>query len=130
MRSAWALGLACLALGLAACGTAPRDLVRAKVQQFAHATARREVGTLCVQVLAPELVARLSAAGLTCPQAMQLFVASVRNPTLSIARVTVHGQRAAAVVLSAATGQKPSLESIQLIRTSHGWRVASLAGPR
>jgi hypothetical protein len=60
---------------------------------------------------------------------MRVFVRSVKNPTLSIAKITVQGQRASAVVLAAATGQRAALTTIQLIDTKQGWRLASLASP-
>jgi hypothetical protein len=104
--------------------------VQAKVQQFARATASRDYPTLCHEVLAPSLIQRLAAANVSCPQAMRLFVGSVQNPTLSVAKVTVHGQRASAVVLAGATGQRSSLTTIELVKTKHGWRLASLASPR
>ncbi|HET9103943.1 MAG TPA: hypothetical protein VFN55_11375 [Solirubrobacteraceae bacterium] len=136
MRSARAVLTVTLAAGLAtglvACGASASagDQVRAKVRQFATATDARNVDVLCTQVLAPALVARLTAAGLSCPQAMHLFVTSVSHPTISISKVTVHGDSASAVVLAGASGQTSALESIQLVRTKAGWRLASLASPR
>lgn len=100
------------------------------MQQFARATASHDYSALCNDVLAPGLVAHLTAAGLSCQQAMRVFVSSVQNPTISISKVTVHGSSASAVVLASATGQPAAVESIQLIDTNHGWRLASLASPR
>ncbi|GAC1579421.1 MAG: hypothetical protein NVS3B18_13110 [Candidatus Dormibacteria bacterium] len=118
-------------LGVAGCGSvSAADQVRAKVHQFATATAGGDTRALCDQVLAPVLVTRLSAAGLSCLQAMKVFVSSVSHPTLSISRVTVKGATAAAIVLAAATGQTAALETVRLVRTSQGWRLASLASPR
>jgi hypothetical protein len=131
MRSARVWVLLGTAYALVGCGGAtPHDDVRAKVQQFATATAKRDVTTLCDQVLAPALVARLTAAGLTCQQAMRLFVSSVQNPTISVSRVTVRGSNASAVVLAGASGQKAALEKIELVQTKRGWRLASLASPQ
>lgn len=130
MRLARGIALVGTAYVLAGCGASAHQEVEAKVQQFAHATADRDYATLCTQVLAPELVAHLTAAGLNCRQAMKVFAASVANPTISVSRVSVDGSRASAVVLAEATGQPASVESIQLIETKHGWRLASLASPR
>jgi hypothetical protein len=129
MRPARGIVLLGAAYALAGCGASQRDEVQAKVQQFARATAAGDTATLCQEVLAPSLLQRLAGADLSCRQAMKLFVQSVRNPTVSIARISVKGDRASAVVFAAATGQKASLESIQLIDTPHGWRLASLASP-
>lgn len=119
-----------VAFALAGCGATPRQEVESKVEQFARATAVHDYGTLCGQVLAPSLIAHLAAAGLTCEQAMKVFVQSVHNPTISVSKVTITGSSASAVVLSGASGQTPALESIQLVNTSGGWRLASLAAPR
>jgi hypothetical protein len=130
MRLARGMVLAGTACALAGCGVSQRDQIQAKVEQFAHATAAKDYASLCGQVLAPELVTHLTDAGLTCEQAMRIFVQSVQNPTLSVARITVRGTSASAVVLAGATGQPASLESIRLIETKDGWRLDSLASPR
>ena len=130
MRLAGGIVLLGSAYALAGCGASAHQEVEAKLQQFAHATASRNTATLCQDVLAPALVQHLTAAGLSCRQAMKLFVDSVNNPTLSVSKVTVNGTSASAVVLTQATGQRSSLEKVQLIKTSHGWRLASLASPR
>ena len=131
MRSARALVTVAVIFGVVGCGSvSATDQVRAKVRQFAEATAARDPRVLCDQVLAPVLVSRITAAGLSCRQAMKVFVSSVSHPTLSISKVAVTGATASAVVLAAATGQTSALESVQLIRTPRGWRLVSLASPR
>ena len=118
------------AYALTGCGADAHQQVEAKVQQFAHATATGDYKTLCTQVLAPALIRHLTDAGLSCEQAMKIFVSSVSNPRISVSKVTVRGSTASAVVLATATGQPPSLESIQLVNTGAGWRLESLASPR
>jgi hypothetical protein len=131
MRLAGAVvGLVLCASALAGCGSSPREQVEAKVQQFAHATAHNEYATLCDQVLAPSLVARLTDAGVSCKQAMRIFTASVKNPTITVSRVTVKGETAFAAVVAGATGQPSSRETIRLVKTKHGWRLLSLASAR
>lgn len=62
MWLARALVVVTLVLGLAGCGSVSAvDQVRAKVRQFATATAQRDAQLLCDQVLAPALVARITA---------------------------------------------------------------------
>jgi hypothetical protein len=119
-----------VAYALAGCGGSASDQVQAKLAQFAHAVASRDTGTLCSQVLAPDLVGHLNAAGLSCHQAMRMFVNSVSDPTLSVSKVHVKGSSASAVVLARAKGQQSSLESVQLTNTKSGWRLTSLASPR
>jgi hypothetical protein len=130
MRPGRGIALLCSAYVLAGCGATAHQQVEAKVQEFARATANRNYAALCNDVLAPALVAHLTAAGLSCEQAMRVFVSSVQNPSISVSKVTVHGSSASAVVLASATGQPAAIESIELIDTKHGWRLASLASPR
>lgn len=130
MRPARAIALLGAAYVLVGCGASAKDQVQAKVEQFAHATANHDYATLCSQVLAPDLVAHLTDAGLSCEQAMKVFVQSVQNPSLSVSKVSVKGKSASAIVLASATGQKAALESIELTQTKNGWRLESLASPR
>jgi uncharacterized protein (DUF111 family) len=129
MRSS-IVGVCVMTAALAAgCGTSTREEVRAKVEQFGVSVANKDYKTLCTQVLAPSLVRRISATGLTCEQAMQVALERVHNPTLSIAKVTVHGNTASAVTLTGAKGQVGSLNAIELVQTKNGWRVSSLGSP-
>ena len=130
MRPGHALALLGVAYALTGCGASASDQVQAKLQQFAHAVAVRDTDTLCSQVLAPDLVGHLNAAGLSCHQAMKMFVQSVSDPTLSVAKVHVKGETASAQVLARAKGQPSSVESVQLTNTKNGWRLVSLASPR
>jgi hypothetical protein len=130
MRPGRAVALLGVAYALTGCGASASDQVQAKLQQFAHAVASRDIGTLCSQVLAPDLVGHLNAAGLSCQQAMRMFVNSVTDPSMSVSKVHVKGSSASAVVLARAKGQEASLESVQLTNTKGGWRLTSLASPR
>jgi hypothetical protein len=130
MKPGYALAVLGVAYALTGCGASASEQVQAKLEQFAHAVAARDTTTLCSQVLAPDLVGHLNAAGLSCEQAMKTFVQSVSNPSLSVSKVHVKGGSASAVVLARAKGQPSSLESVQLTNTRNGWRLASLASPR
>jgi hypothetical protein len=129
MRPARGIVLLGAAYALTGCGVSQHDQVEAKLQQFAHATAGHNAAELCDQVLAPALVQRLQDADLSCRQAMKLFFQSVQDPTLSVTRIVIKGKSASAVVLAGAAGQQASLETVQLVETTHGWRLASLASP-
>jgi hypothetical protein len=122
-----AIALALIALG--GCGASEQDQVRAKMREFVTATASRDYQALCGQVLAPTLLARLAAANLSCEQAMRIGLSAVQNPVLSIGRINVTGDTATAITLSGARGQEGSVDSIGLVKTAHGWRVASLGSP-
>jgi uncharacterized lipoprotein YajG len=120
-------GLAVLvACALSACGASSRAEVQAKLQQFVHATASGDYKTLCQQVLSQSLIARVAATGHTCQQAMQIFLQSVQDPTLSVGKVTVKGHNATAVTLTTARGQRATVASVKLVQTSNGWRVSAL----
>jgi hypothetical protein len=116
-------------LALAGCGTSASDAVKAKVQQFAQAARRHDYKTICTQVLAPDLLNRLSGTGVSCEQAMRIGLGSVQDPTVSIGKVTVRGSIATAIVLSVAKDQQASLSTIDLTNTSKGWRIDSLEAP-
>jgi hypothetical protein len=121
--------IVCTAGLLGGCGTSDSEQVRAKVDQFIKATASKDYATLCHQVLAPGLLAHLSAGGIQCEQAMQIALGGVQSPSLSIGRVDVKGDTASVITLTTAAGQEASLDAIELTKTNHGWRVESLGTP-
>jgi hypothetical protein len=113
---------------LSACGASPRAEVQAKLQQFVRATASGDAQTLCRDVLAQSLIDRLASTGNTCQRAMQIFLQSVQDPTLSIGKLTVKGHSATAITLTSARGQRSTVASVRLVESSNGWRVSAL-GP-
>jgi outer membrane murein-binding lipoprotein Lpp len=129
MRVAAGIMVVSSACVLAGCRTSDSDQVRAKVNQFATASAAKDYATICDQVLAPSLLAHLSAAGVPCRQAMQVALGTVEDPTISIGRIRISGQRATVITLSAAKGEQASIDAIDLIKTAKGWRLVSLGSP-
>lgn len=129
MRVGAGILICCAAGALAGCGTSASDQVKAKISEFVKAADAKDYATLCTQVLAPSLVQRLASAGLSCPQAMQVAFQGVENPTLSVGRVTISGSKASAITLSTARNQQASVDTIELVKANHGWRVSSLASP-
>jgi hypothetical protein len=129
LRLAALATFAAIAGTLAGCSASDSDQVKAKVEQFLHATATHDYHTLCDQVLAPGLLARLAAGGIGCEQAMAIALGNVRAPVLSIGRITVSGSAAQAITLSGAADQAGAFETIELVRTGQGWRVSALATP-
>ncbi len=121
--------IVCAAGLLGGCGTSDSDQVRAKVDQFLKATASKDYGALCHQVLGPVLLAHLSAGGIQCEQAMQIALGSLQSPSLSIGRIDVKGNTASVITLTTAARQEASLDAIELTKTSRGWRVESLGTP-
>src|SRR4051794_16109173 len=120
--------LACL-LVLAGCGGGPSDeqQVHTVVERFGRATAAKDYQTLCDKVLAPKLVDQIESAGLPCEVALKKGLGSVRAPTLTIGQVAVKGDTATAQIQTAAQGQPPSRDTLQLVRANDKtWRIASL----
>jgi hypothetical protein len=130
-RPTWLVALSAVAvLGLAGCATSAHDQVLAKVRQYASATARHEYRTLCTQVLAPVLLARLRSGGIPCDQAMSIGLQGVQDPSLAIGRVVLHGRHASVTTITTARGQAAALEAIELVDTGAGWRITSLGAPQ
>lgn len=118
-----------LGLSLGGCGASAADQVRAEVEQLAQATATRAYSTICTQILAPSLVAHLTANSIQCTEALRRALSDVRNPVVSVGKVIIRGSRAWAITLAAAHGQKAELVAIELTMTRQGWRITSLASP-
>jgi hypothetical protein len=118
------------AAGLSGCGGGPSDTeqVHAVVDAFGKATAAKDYQRLCDALLAPDLVEEVESSGLPCEAALRQGLGSVQAPTLTIGRIAVDGDKATAEVNSAAQGQPPSRDTLQLTRVNDAWRIASLAG--
>ena len=113
---------------LAGCGNDNEQQVRDTLGVFGAATAHKDYQTLCDRVFATDLVRRVEAIGLPCEEAMRIALARLQKPTLSVRSVKVAGVNAYASVRTAALGQKPSTDTIQLHKDHGVWRVSSLAG--
>jgi hypothetical protein len=117
-----------VAAGLSGCGGGPSDQeqVQSTVEAFGRATAARDYQRLCDRLLAPDLVQDVETQGLPCEVAMRQGLGGVQAPTLTIGRIEVDGDKATAQVNSAAQGQPPSRDTLQLERVNGSWRIASL----
>ena len=118
-----------LVAALAGCGASDRDQIASKVQQLADAVGSHDYQAICTEVLAPSLVAHLVENGIPCVRAMQVALAGVRQPEISIGRIQIQGSTATAITLTVATGQRASLAAIKLVKTGPGWRISSLGSP-
>ena len=120
--------LVVLGAGVTACGGGPTDAerVHAAVEAFGRATAAKDYQRLCDRLLAPDLVEEVESSGLPCEVALQQGLGEVEAPTLTIGRIDVSGDRATADVRSAAAGEPPSRDTLQLVRVGDSWRIASL----
>jgi hypothetical protein len=117
------------ALLLAACGSSsPEDQVKSTVTSFRDATAARDYGKICKEVLAPALVKKLSDLGLPCEVALSKYLAGTRKPKITVRRVTIEGKQARAYVRAEAQGQAPSNNVLNLVKVGDGWRISTLGG--
>jgi hypothetical protein len=90
----------------------------------------RDSQTLCDQVWPPRCSITSPRSGCPATKAMQIFFDSVHDPTLAVGRVVVNGKnKAEAITLSTAKGQLGSLDALELVNTSGGWRVSGLGSP-
>ena len=113
---------------LGGCGRGRSDeqRVAATVRAFSGAAAARRYTTLCDRILAPALVDDVTSIGLPCPQALARGLGKVHDPSLSIGAITVDGDRASVEVQTSATNEKPSRDTLQLVKVRGSWRIASL----
>jgi hypothetical protein len=111
------------------CGSSARDQVRSKVQEFAAAVAHKDAKKICTDTLAPSLAERFKSVGLSCERGMEIFFSGLHSPTLAVGKVTVDGSRASVLTLSGASGQRTSVETLELMKTSNGWRITGLGSP-
>lgn len=126
MSGRTALVIAVVGVAVAGCGTSPTQAVRDKVQQFAQAARRHDYRMICSEVLAPALVAHLTANQISCEHAMEIGLGGVQDPTVSIGKVTVTGGSASVVALTVARDQQGAIDTFELTHTSDGWRISSL----
>ena len=112
----------------AGCGAGPSDTdqVHDVVEAFGKASAAKDYQRLCDDLLAPKLVSDVESAGLPCEAALKQGLGSVSAPTLTIGEIKVSGDSATADVQSSAKGEKPSRDTLQLVRVNDSWRIASL----
>jgi hypothetical protein len=113
---------------LCGCGGGPSDteLVHDAVEAFGQASAAKDYQRLCDDLLAPKLVSEVESAGLPCELALKQGLGDVSAPKLTIGTIRVTGDGATADVQSSAEGEKPSRDTLQLVRVDDSWRVASL----
>jgi hypothetical protein len=129
MRAA-ALLLAAAAVGLAACGDSDEEKVRDTLDRFATATREKDYQALCDDLFARALVRQVRSVGLPCEVALRTGLGQVRRPTLTVRSVEVNDDGALARVRTGAAGQKPSEDTVRLVKEDDDWRVASLAAPQ
>ena len=114
---------------LAGCGASDETKVRATLSALARATAKKDYRALCEDIFASVLVERVEELGLPCERAMRIGLKGVRRPTLKVLSVRIADDQADARVRSGARGQRPSTDTVHLVKQSGDWRVSSLRVP-
>ena len=111
---------------LAGCGAAsPQDEVRDVVNRFAAASAEKNYQVICDELLARTLVDNAEQYGLPCEIALKPGLDSVREPELTVEKITVKGDRASARVATDAANQTPSTVTLGLRRIADEWQITS-----
>ena len=126
MRSGLLAALALLLAGCGQSGPTDEDLVRRTVLDFGRATAAKDYRSLCRRILAPALVEEVRSIGLPCEVALEQGLGEVREPRLTVGRISIDGDRASAQVETSAANQDPSRDTLRLERVNGQWRIASL----
>jgi hypothetical protein len=128
LRAVRRLIVALLVVGATGCGGGPSDTeqVHSTVEAFGRATAAKDYQRMCDELLAPKLVSEVERVGLPCEVALRQGLGDVKAPTLTIGRIDVRGDNATAEVRSAAAGEEPSADTLELVRVEDSWRIASL----
>jgi hypothetical protein len=108
-------------------GTPDPEKVRTVVEAFGQASAAKDYQRICETLLAPKLVEEVERVGLPCEQALEQGLGQVRSPQLTIGQVDIDGDKATVQVRTAAAGELPSEDELELVRFGDGWRIASLS---
>jgi hypothetical protein len=120
-----------LVLALAACGQEkPTQQVHDTVDSFGKAVADKDYQKLCDDLLAKNLIDALEEQGVPCELALKTGFADVKDPKIAVKTVAVNGDKALVSVHSTADNQKPSDDTIALVKEKGSWKVSSLAQPQ
>ena len=119
------------ALTLVACGhERPTQQVHDTVDSFGKAVAGHDYNKLCDKLLASNLIDALEARGVPCELALKTGFDSVKNPKLAVKTVAVNGDKALVSVHSTADNEKPSDDTIALVKEKGKWKISELAQPQ
>lgn len=121
------LVFAAVALLLFTCGSDDETEVRKTVERFGQASRDKDYQALCDDLFSTAIVETLRGSGQPCEVALKTALGDVQNPTVEVRSVKVDGDKARAQVDSTAAGQRPSQDTVELIKEDDGWRIASLA---
>jgi hypothetical protein len=125
------IALVAAVLALVACGhEKPTQQVHDVVDRFGEAVADQDYQKLCDQILAKNLIDALEESGVPCELALKTGFGGAKNPKIAVKTVAVNGDRALVSVHSTAANQKPSDDTIALVKEKGTWKISSLAQPQ
>jgi hypothetical protein len=117
------------ALIAAGCGgESDEEQVRSTLERFADATAKKDYQVLCDELFATKLVEEVRRQ-VACELALKnSSLGEAQQPKLEIKRIKIESDsKASAVVRTSAANQKPSEDTVELIREGDDWRIISLS---
>jgi hypothetical protein len=104
----------------------PAKEVADVVSRLERATAMRDFGTICNNLLAS--ATRTQAGGADCVRVLGERAGGVRRPRIVIQAIEVAGNRAQARVRTSARGQAPATDVLRMVREGGRFRISSLGG--
>lgn len=139
-RTCTLLVLSALALG--ACGQSSKDsakdfrgdqrAVAQTVEDLQKAGQKRSADgakTICTQLLAPDLVAKIKqTSSKACDVVVKDAISDADAFELQVKKVAVNGDQATATVASQANGEKDRIDTLTLTRVGNVWKISSLGG--
>jgi ketosteroid isomerase-like protein len=121
------VAVTCLALAVSACGRSEERAVRDTLESFAQATARKDYQRVCDRIFSRALVEQVRRT-VPCEVALQnSSLDDARDPRLVVQRVSVDGDQASAVIRTSAANQRPSEDTVRLVKEDGEWRIQALA---
>ena len=119
-------------MALTGCGgPSDEERVRATLQRFGQAVAAKDYNRMCSDLLARSLIRKMESVGVPCGLALAKGLEGVRRPSLEVMRVKVRSDELAlAQVRTTAANQRPSVDTVRVVKEDEQWRVASLSGPQ
>jgi hypothetical protein len=116
------------AVALGACGRSEDQQVRAVVERFADASAKKDYQRICDELIATALSKKVETIGLPCEIAFKRGLDAVQDPRIKIRSVKITGSKASVAVHSTARNQPSSDDTLALVREGGDWKIAALAG--
>ena len=128
--------LVTVALTLSACGQTSKDsakdfkgdqkAVAQTVEDLQKASSKGDQDRIC-ELLAPALVTKIKAASKgTCPDAVSDALRDSDSFELQVKKVAISGTTATATVESDAAGDDKRTDTLQLVKSGAGWKLATL----